>query len=228
MTLKKPGSVEFNFGCWRWDMNIKLLVAVAALAGFMASGSSSFAGIVLQDDFNSGVKALNWTGDSVFLSTGAPASVDLIGPGFFDLQPGNGNYVDLDGSTGPNNNPAGQLTSIATFGPGSYVLTFTLGGNARGADNQTTVVTLGTQALGTFDLASNDPFITRAIAFTVTGPGGFLQFTENGPSDQQGNLLDNVVLTAVPEPSTWAMMLLGFMGVGFLAYRRRKSDFRIA
>jgi hypothetical protein len=32
---------------------------------------------------------------------------------------------------------------------------------------------------------------------------------------------------AVPEPSTWAMMLLGFAGVGFLAYRRRTA-FRIA
>lgn len=26
---------------------------------------------------------------------------------------------------------------------------------------------------------------------------------------------------AVPEPSTWAMMIIGFLGVGFLAYRRR-------
>ncbi|MEH2608626.1 hypothetical protein V1293_000915 [Bradyrhizobium sp. AZCC 1693] len=28
-------------------------------------------------------------------------------------------------------------------------------------------------------------------------------------------------ISAVPEPSTWAMMILGFVGVGFLAYRRR-------
>ena len=27
----------------------------------------------------------------------------------------------------------------------------------------------------------------------------------------------------VPEPSTWAMMLLGFAGLGFLAYRRRDT-----
>lgn len=27
-------------------------------------------------------------------------------------------------------------------------------------------------------------------------------------------------ITAVPEPSTWAMMILGFFGLGFLAYRR--------
>jgi PEP-CTERM motif len=28
---------------------------------------------------------------------------------------------------------------------------------------------------------------------------------------------------AVPEPSTWAMMVLGFLGVGFMAYRRRNQ-----
>jgi hypothetical protein len=28
----------------------------------------------------------------------------------------------------------------------------------------------------------------------------------------------------VPEPSTWAMMILGFAGVGFMAYRRRKHS----
>jgi hypothetical protein len=29
---------------------------------------------------------------------------------------------------------------------------------------------------------------------------------------------------AVPEPSTWAMMILGFAGVAFMAYRRRNKD----
>ena len=27
---------------------------------------------------------------------------------------------------------------------------------------------------------------------------------------------------SVPEPSTWAMMILGFAGVGYMTYRRRK------
>jgi hypothetical protein len=30
-------------------------------------------------------------------------------------------------------------------------------------------------------------------------------------------------ISAVPEPSTWAMMMLGFCGVGFIAYRRKKA-----
>lgn len=30
-------------------------------------------------------------------------------------------------------------------------------------------------------------------------------------------------VAAVPEPSTWAMMILGFAGVGYITYRRRKT-----
>jgi hypothetical protein len=32
--------------------------------------------------------------------------------------------------------------------------------------------------------------------------------------------VSNLVVAAVPEASTWAMMLLGFAGVGFAAYRK--------
>jgi PEP-CTERM motif len=46
---------------------------------------------------------------------------------------------------------------------------------------------------------------------------------------REGLIIDNVVLSgdpissAVPEPSTWAMMILGFAGVGFMAYRRKSK-----
>ena len=36
-----------------------------------------------------------------------------------------------------------------------------------------------------------------------------------------GDTLTSVA--AVPEATTWAMMLLGFAGIGFMAYRRRKA-----
>jgi hypothetical protein len=35
---------------------------------------------------------------------------------------------------------------------------------------------------------------------------------------------DFAATAAVPEPSTWAMMILGFAGVGFMAYRRSRKD----
>jgi hypothetical protein len=41
--------------------------------------------------------------------------------------------------------------------------------------------------------------------------------------------LTSSVTTAVPEPSTWAMMILGFCGLGFMAYRRKSAPtFRLA
>ncbi len=35
-------------------------------------------------------------------------------------------------------------------------------------------------------------------------------------------------VSAVPEPSTWAMMILGFCGVGYMAYRRRRNGGAVA
>lgn len=40
--------------------------------------------------------------------------------------------------------------------------------------------------------------------------------------DSNGNTFSiEAVAPAVPEPSTWAMMILGFGGIGFMTYRRR-------
>jgi hypothetical protein len=39
---------------------------------------------------------------------------------------------------------------------------------------------------------------------------------------------DIAVTTGVPEPSTWAMLLLGFAGVGFMAYRRKSKPALLA
>lgn len=36
--------------------------------------------------------------------------------------------------------------------------------------------------------------------------------------------LESRVVTGVPEPSTWAMMILGFCGLSFLAHRRRNQQ----
>jgi hypothetical protein len=35
-------------------------------------------------------------------------------------------------------------------------------------------------------------------------------------------------VSAVPEPSTWAMMILGFVGIGFMAYRRKAMPASLA
>lgn len=54
---------------------------------------------------------------------------------------------------------------------------------------------------------------------------------DGGFSSTQQALINNFTVNsdvfavaAVPEPSTWAMMLLGFAGVGAMTYRRRKQS----
>ena len=41
--------------------------------------------------------------------------------------------------------------------------------------------------------------------------------------DLTGVTLVSSVNTNVPEPSTWAMMLLGFAGLGFAGYRKARG-----
>lgn len=50
----------------------------------------------------------------------------------------------------------------------------------------------------------------------------------SGPlTNEQSYTLPPPTVSGVPEPSTWAMMILGFAGVGFMAYRRRSQAMRV-
>lgn len=51
----------------------------------------------------------------------------------------------------------------------------------------------------------------------------FYDSSYNGTGGQNVLLHEFAAVASVPEPSTWAMMILGFAGVGFMAYRRRSS-----
>ena len=52
----------------------------------------------------------------------------------------------------------------------------------------------------------------------------------NPPIIERGNveIATAALTTAVPEPSTWAMMILGFAGIGFVAYRRKSKPALLA
>jgi PEP-CTERM motif len=52
----------------------------------------------------------------------------------------------------------------------------------------------------------------------VTAPPAYLATSNIGGFDGV-----TYGVAAVPEPSTWAMMILGFAGVGFMAYRRKSK-----
>jgi hypothetical protein len=68
--------------------------------------------------------------------------------------------------------------------------------------------------------------------WTVYNFSGLIATTDSTVLDFAGyhpvatyNGLDavNVSIAAVPEPSTWAMMIIGFCGLGFMAYRRKNK-----
>jgi hypothetical protein len=216
-------------------MKTKLILALATCiaSGMMMQGAS--AGAVISDNFDATPGSiLNWAGDSTFLSIPQPGnvqglpSVDLVAANNpWGVTTFSGNTVDLDGSTGSGNAPAGELQSIASLANGTYVVQFELAGNQRGQPNQTTAVTIGTsKAIDITPVGNNYQF----YSLTFTNVSGQVAFTDLGPSNQQGDLLDSVSVSAVPETSTWAMMVLGFAGVGFMAYRRKNkmTAFRFA
>ena len=59
---------------------------------------------------------------------------------------------------------------------------------------------------------------------------GLFEFTFAAPvtsvtfASSQNSLEVASVSSAVPEPSTWAMMLIGFTGLGYAAYRKTKNE----
>jgi hypothetical protein len=59
-------------------------------------------------------------------------------------------------------------------------------------------------------------------------PMGWDLFDTFGGGNDLG-AMDNFAIASIPEPSTWAMMLLGFAGLGFAGYRasRRSVALRV-
>jgi PEP-CTERM motif len=57
----------------------------------------------------------------------------------------------------------------------------------------------------------------------------YYDFVSTSQSGGQNFLITGLTMTAVPEPATWAMMLIGFGGIGFQMRRKRsKMVFQIA
>jgi hypothetical protein len=113
------------------------------------------------------------------------------------------------------------------------------GPNLLGATWQHTFATTGSNAF-TF----NDGTLVPALGFAgavqknplnmdtysqmfATVPGDTYTYTFNYSNNTAGHGFKPselvVTLTAVPEASTWAMLLLGFAGLGFASYRVRRA-----
>ena len=70
------------------------------------------------------------------------------------------------------------------------------------------------------DFSASSGFLSgqNTLTFTVENIGG----VSSNPTGLDVDFLSSYV-AAVPEPATWLMMILGFVGLGSLGYRRQKS-----
>ena len=136
-----------------------------------------------------------------------------------------GTFIKTLVSGGPLASPWGMAIAPDGFGAlGGDLLV----GNFSAADGD--VINVFNASSGAFvtsiDIdpgAGNTPGGLWGLMFGGGGPSGdpqTLYFTDgvNGEADGLFGAL------TVPEPSTWAMMLVGFGGLGFLAARRRRSS----
>lgn len=156
--------------------------------------------------------------------------IDYIGT-YWQAADGN-RSLDLNG-----NFPGSISQTFDVVSGQTYKVTFYLAGNTDGGPDIKTLTTTSTDAtilFSSFNTAgrSHPDMGWTPISFEFTASGltetlTFLSTTVDG--NAFGPALDNVTVAAVPEPSTWAMMILGFLGVGFLAYRRKdESALRVA
>ncbi len=177
---------------------------------------SAHAATVFSDNFNANPYVLNSTPAGWSVSSG---TVDTIGPNSpFDFIPGNGMYIDLDGSTGN----AGVLSKVFNFTAGTkYTVSFDLAGNRRNAGNDVVNVNFGTTAT-TYTLSSTDGFANHSLVFLPASSGNYtLSFGDVG-HDNMGALLDNVVVNSVvPVPA--AIWLFGSGLAGLIAAKRKKN-----
>lgn len=205
---------------------LKALILTGAALGLMYQANAQ---ILFSDNFNNenGTNPqLNYTGFANWnVINGA---VDLIGNGSFDFYPGNGLYVDTQGSTGIGGTIQTKFGFV--FSPGiMYTLSFDLGGDARSGGTRSEMVTVGSILNQTITLPSNQGLTHYSYDFSVpsdtTSPLTFAA----GENGNIGLILDNVLLTTNRTPSvpeggnTLVLGAIGFLGLAMGSRVLRRS-----
>ena len=164
---------------------IGVLVPGLLAAAILAGAPSAHAGVVFSDNFDPILRRS--TGPATACSNRSRSratlrvfpSIDLVSAsdGFPELV-FLGNSVDLDGTTGSGDFPAGELQSITSLSTGSYTVQFEFAGNERGASPETTVISIGNQSFSLTPPNSQGYTLTTLFFTNVSGK---LSFTDLGP-----------------------------------------------
>jgi hypothetical protein len=144
--------------------------------------------------------------------------------------------------TGINGLVVDGTTYNVTFVNGSYTSVYsgaapTFLGNQTGAYDATVAIgtalnlflVVPTPPLAYILVPYEDPYIATGFDASIYTQFNSVWTNDPGnissqPDSYTSGAEDFAVFTAaVPEPSTWAMMILGFAGIGFMAYRRKNN-----
>ena len=109
---------------------------------------------------------------------------------------------------------------------GRYVFSFDIDAPLNGRNNFFDAISVtgsaGVSSTSAKSLGGN----FYSVVFDTLG-GGSLTFRFHGLGSNGADIVvDNINMTAIPEASTWAMLLLGFAGISFVAYRRKPNSYR--
>jgi len=174
----------------------------------------SYGTITVTDIDGGGVTVKVGLADNVnFVNTGGPHT-----PFAFNLNPTIDfqlSWIISPGSPFEAQSPAGAMP----FGSFNYGIGMPDNGNGwPDSDHGPLEFTIAHISTGDFNANSKGYWFAADLGY------------KPGTADALTGSVAATVQAAVPEPSTWAMMILGFFGVGFIAYRRRDQTaaFRIA
>ncbi|WCL55074.1 PEP-CTERM sorting domain-containing protein [Gimibacter soli] len=202
-------------------------LAAALLIGQAAHAATNF---VTNGSFEAGhtVVGANW---HVFNTVGAwetidGAGIEIQGSGVVTTAQDGNFYVELDSDT-TNGGLPGESTNTTmgqwlTLGQGSYQLSFwyrprtsVLGDNGILASINGFDVSANTAA------SKGTAWEQYLLDFTIgTGGDYLLSFEALGNANEYGGFIDNVIVSAIPEPETWLLVMLGF-GLAGTTFRRR-------
>ncbi len=210
-------------------MNIRLALMVSAIALSTLAAASSHAAILLRDTSASSARTDNTAFDETFMSLGSgPANLSFLINGFGSLD--GQNFYEDDFTLALNGvailsgtfNLGGGGSDLVFFAPiGATVSNVSGHGVAvtwtGGQVNVATPLTLGVGA----------NILTFGYTSLTSGHAGAQSLSDEGwdASDitvTQANPL-SLAAIVVPEPSGWALMLLGFAGAGAMLRSRRRA-----
>lgn len=142
-------------------------------------------------------------------------------------------FVELDSHKVNNNNTTNSTMQqvLSTVSGQSYTLSFWYSPRPSTANrpvdtNNLAVLWNGATLLPTLGGTNNTGSHNwQQYSYTVTGTGtDTLRFSAFGTQDTYGGSLDNVSVTAVPEPGSLAMMIAGLGMLGTIARRRSRRQ----